>query len=342
LKALANYMVSLLGIISSILTAISAVLIYIKSDEIDGVFRIALILAFLLLVYPFFVSSILSKDKYTTAQKQYAFNGLIYKALFDAYLLFFVFCNILMPSFKNYSVGISVLLVGFMFMGMATIIDQKAGNRKANLIRIVKSIWFRRVIYLAALILFKIAADYYNVLADNLLILLLFHIACVHFYLAAKWPKVRSMITFQESIPKEQIENIESKILEKSKWYSSLFIKSVQYITFTILAIVMAELSFDSVNIAFIGVYLVFFAMLIGWMGRYQVSFAGRYYIYGMLSVMSCLLILECFTYVMRTAAADGATGLLYMIVNLSPIIFWWKLDVFSIIQKRYGSHLPN
>lgn len=114
--------------------------------------------------------------------------------------------------------------------------------------------------------------------------------------------------------------------------------KIIQYIALFILTVTFGN-GHEGPTLAVIGfliIRLLMFFLILNWMSKFPISYYGMYFINGMLTLISFVLILKSIigiTGVESTSSTPIAIGI--FIICILPVFFWWNFNIIEYLRSR-------
>lgn len=75
--------------------------------------------------------------------------------------------------------------------------------------------------------------------------------------------------------------------------------------------------------------------LILKWISKYPVSFFGMFFVNGMLSLISFIVILYIFFFITGTRSFGDGMGLIMLFVGMLPIVFWWNFNILEVFRKK-------
>ncbi len=75
--------------------------------------------------------------------------------------------------------------------------------------------------------------------------------------------------------------------------------------------------------------------LILKWISKYPVSFFGMFFVNGMLSLISFIVILYIFFFITGTRSFGDGMGLTMLFVGMLPIVFWWNFNILEVFRNK-------
>ncbi|MEH7381281.1 hypothetical protein V7138_12540 [Bacillus sp. JJ1533] len=77
---------------------------------------------------------------------------------------------------------------------------------------------------------------------------------------------------------------------------------------------------------------------ILKWISKYPTAFFGMFFVNGMLSLISFMVILYIFFFITGTRSFGDGMSLTMLFVGMLPIIFWWNFNILEVFRKKERS----
>ncbi|MGF7046818.1 hypothetical protein J2T13_001320 [Paenibacillus sp. DS2015] len=113
------------------------------------------------------------------------------------------------------------------------------------------------------------------------------------------------------------------------------FLKIVQYIILFLLMLFWVDLLFDSFK-GLVWLFLLIAALVLHlkWISLFPVSYAGMYFINGMLTLTSFLILSKICISVLGRTTTSIEEGLIIFCISMLPVLLWWSINVIALVEK--------
>lgn len=336
-----------------ILTGVAAISLYFNANEASLLSKILVITALILLLLQLFTTIFFSINKlaYKHQKSQIIVMSFIsFKASIDIYLPYFILCDVMNMPLININIGFISLAAGIVLMLLLTLRDVKrvgegySFNKQHLLLYQNKKIIRVMIvaIYLIMIIIARQLSKTMGIFEEGYSLVLLYHAVIIQLLVALRWSKlaIAAYYTYKsdELAHDPDKSNLLSKEqpheLKEPKWLNKLIIKFVQYLSLFILALTTTNLSLESFNVVGFIAFLIGVYSLLKWISKYHVTYAGIYFINGLLSGMSFIILLETIVYVTGMGVVDTPIALVYIAICILPIVFWWNFNVLEFLRR--------
>ncbi|THE12416.1 hypothetical protein E1I69_11160 [Bacillus timonensis] len=75
--------------------------------------------------------------------------------------------------------------------------------------------------------------------------------------------------------------------------------------------------------------------LILKWISKYTVSFFGMFFVNGMLTLISFILILYIVFFITGRRTFSQTEGLIILFIGMLPIIFWWNFNILEVFRKK-------
>lgn len=113
------------------------------------------------------------------------------------------------------------------------------------------------------------------------------------------------------------------------------FLKIIQYIILFLLTLFWVDLLFDSFK-GFVWLFLLIAALVLHlkWISIFPVSYAAMYFINGMLTLMSFMILSKICISILGRNTTSILEGSIIFCISILPVILWWSIDVIALMKK--------
>ncbi|WP_257349842.1 hypothetical protein [Pseudalkalibacillus decolorationis] len=125
--------------------------------------------------------------------------------------------------------------------------------------------------------------------------------------------------------------------------FKLIIIKIIQYLSLFFLVVFFSDTmelfqNKDKLGVAFIVfvVHILMVYLLLKWMSKYNISYPGKYFIYGLLSLMTIVFLLMSLIIITgQTSASKTTGGIIITLSSLASLFFWFNFDVINKLRRE-------